>query len=359
MSGAFGAVSLPTVLIVLGIVVIGAIFFLLMRMKREQEETPAPVEKKREKKEETTAQPPVTSAPRAPAAEPKKTKPSPQVIETPIGEVPNVEREDFEKFLGKRLLIVEDNKINQKLILTLLKDSGIDLETADDGVEALEKLREPGRHIDMVLMDVNMPRMDGLEATREIRRDPRLCDIPVVALTASTSEEEVSKILDSGMNAFLDKPIVLGKLYHVFDLFMTRYRREPQEEPQQTRKARDRVEAMQIAPEILDTQTGLAYTNDAELYLSVLRDFLTDYGDADKKMKTWYAEKAYEPLQEMVIDLEAISGTIGAQELTKRLSELREVLERHAYPLLEDYIDDYIEAHRRLMDALRTQLPAA
>lgn len=358
MAGALGGVNVPIVLIGVGVVLIGAIFFLLMRMRRGEEEAPAPTGEKTPTGKSTK---PREEAPeqKASASEEKEEKAGLQVIDTPIGDVPDVTREDFAKFLGKRLLIVEDNKINQKLILTLLKDSGIDLVTADDGVEALEKLREPGQHIDLVLMDVNMPRMDGLEATREIRRDPRLHDIPVIALTASTSEEEVAKILDSGMNAFLDKPIVLGKLYHVFDLFMTQYQREPKEEPRQDLNAREEIEAMQISPEILDMQTGLAYTNDAELYLSVLRDFLSDYADAGEKMKRWYAQKTYEPLQAMVVDLEGISGTIGARELGKRLGELREVLDRHAYALLGDYIDEYVEAHRRLVDALRAELPAA
>ena len=98
-------------------------------------------------------------------------------------------------------------------------NSGINLEVADNGQEALDKLHQLNGECDLVLMDVNMPVMGGLQATREIRKDPLLKNIPVIALTASTDPHEVEAILNSGMNAYLDKPINLGKLYHAFEIF--------------------------------------------------------------------------------------------------------------------------------------------
>ncbi len=106
------------------------------------------------------------------------------------------------------VLVAEDNAVNRLVIGKLLKKVGIDAEFAENGQEAVEKL-ESG-HFDLVFMDVRMPVMDGLEATRRIRgRTDELAMIPIIALTANADSDSAQQCLEAGMNIHLGKPVIL------------------------------------------------------------------------------------------------------------------------------------------------------
>ncbi|WP_457606609.1 response regulator [Nitratifractor sp.] len=269
-----------------------------------------------------------------------ETKERALVLPEPMEEIPGIDRGDFSRFSDKHVLIVEDNKINQKLILALLSDSQMRLDTAEDGMEALEKLRAPGAHYDLVLMDVNMPRMDGLEATWEIRNDEKLKEIPVVALTASTTPEEVDSILKSGMNAYLDKPLVLGKLYRAFEIFMGEEKEGSGDAATPIPRVLQKTAA--VDRNVLNLEEGLSRCNDdADLYAMLLEDFLVNYGEADRKVKNWAADKDFGAIRAMMVDLEGITGTLGMKKLSEVVIRIHRSIEEQAYALLPDYLDDF------------------
>lgn len=116
---------------------------------------------------------------------------------------------------GKRALVVEDNALNMEIIHLLLEKYGLEVDEAENGQLALKKVEQssPG-YYDMIIMDIMMPVMDGLEATKEIRRLPRAdCQsIPIIAMSANAFDEDVKRSLASGMNAHLSKPINVKKL---------------------------------------------------------------------------------------------------------------------------------------------------
>ena len=112
---------------------------------------------------------------------------------------------------GKQVLIVEDNEINQELVLELLQTADIHCAVANNGVEALAILEK--RRFDCVLMDCQMPVMDGLETTRRIKRDPRLQALPVVAMSADVMESARQNAFAAGVDAFIAKPIDVDVLY--------------------------------------------------------------------------------------------------------------------------------------------------
>ncbi|MBV7537242.1 PAS domain S-box protein [Duganella sp. sic0402] len=110
-----------------------------------------------------------------------------------------------------RILLVEDNTFNQQIALEMLEDVGSSVCLAANGMEALELLRNTA--FDCVLMDVQMPLMDGLEATRRIRADPRLADMRVLAMTATATSEDRVRCIEAGMDDFISKPIQPALMY--------------------------------------------------------------------------------------------------------------------------------------------------
>ena len=118
-------------------------------------------------------------------------------------------------FKGRHILLVEDNELNREIAQEILREYGFRVDTAENGAVAVEKVctAAPGSY-DLVLMDVQMPVMDGYTATRKIRAldDPARAKIPILAMTANAFDEDRCNALESGMNGFLSKPIVIGDL---------------------------------------------------------------------------------------------------------------------------------------------------
>lgn len=123
----------------------------------------------------------------------------------------------------KRVLIVDDNEINLEIENAIMKEAGFLVDTAEDGSIALEKVKQskPGDY-DLILMDIQMPVMDGHSATRAIRKiqDPALAGIPIIAVSANSFEEDKKKSLESGMNAHLPKPLDLEQLFELIRKYL-------------------------------------------------------------------------------------------------------------------------------------------
>ena len=118
-------------------------------------------------------------------------------------------------FKGRCILLVEDNELNSEIAVEILNAYGFKVDTAENGAEAVEKVKNSTRgNYDLVLMDVQMPVMNGYEATKRIRAldDPALAGITILAMTANAFDEDRKKALEYGMDGFLSKPIVIEEL---------------------------------------------------------------------------------------------------------------------------------------------------
>ena len=127
------------------------------------------------------------------------------------------------RFDGKKVLLVEDNLLNQEIAQAILQDAGFTVDTANDGDVAVERLQDskPGE-FDLVLMDIQMPKMDGYAATRQIRTLPSdVANVPIVAMTANAFEEDKQKAIRAGMNAHIAKPIEADRLMETLSHILT------------------------------------------------------------------------------------------------------------------------------------------
>lgn len=127
---------------------------------------------------------------------------------------------------GKRILVVEDMEINREIVGELLRQHGAKIEFAEDGRICLDKvIANPTDYYDLILMDVKMPNMDGIEATRKIRRlsDAGKASIPIIAVTANIYDKDRNEAIEAGMNAFTEKPISVEELFEIMKQLLQKY----------------------------------------------------------------------------------------------------------------------------------------
>ena len=139
-----------------------------------------------------------------------------------------IEAEDIEEagsfnidFRGKNVLLVDDNGMNREIATYILEDKGLTVETAIHGRDAVQKIYDKGpEHYDFVLMDIQMPVMNGYEATEIIRKLFPDSDLTIIALSANAFEEDKKKSIDAGMNAHVSKPINIDELMRTLAKFI-------------------------------------------------------------------------------------------------------------------------------------------
>ena len=266
-----------------------------------------------------------------------------------IIETPHVSQASFADFKGRRLLIVEDDVINQKVLSNILKLSGIDITIANNGRQAVNIVKESEEDFDMVLMDINMPIMDGYVATQMIRLENRFDSLPIVAFTALALESEKEKIFKSGMNAYLTKPLNIGKLYTVFKMYMGVSKSETtMEQP-----------TVSVVSSVLDIQKGVAYANRNEgFYMEILREFMDAYGESAELFAKLVREHRYEQLKMLCLDMKGLTGTIGASEMFGLIGKIHQKVLYHQEDMLEDYIEPYQKSLSELKREITKYLAA-
>ena len=265
-----------------------------------------------------------------------------------IHEAANITQQSFTEFKGRRLLIVEDDEINQKVLANVLKLSGMEITFANNGRIAVNTIKESNQMFDMVLMDINMPVLDGYAATQMIRKDSTYDTLPIVAFTALALESEKEKIFKSGMNAYLTKPLNIGKLYSVFQMFMPASEKSTvvsQRKPRSNRK------------DVLDIEKGIAYSNHNEgFYMEILKEFQDAYGESAELFAKLVKEHRYEQIKMLCLDMKGLTGTIGAEEMYLLVMKIHHKVLYHQEEMLTEYIDPYRETLQRLKEEIMVYL---
>ncbi len=280
----------------------------------------------------------------------KKEEVSPEGIlihKLSIVETPQITRESFSDFNGMELLIVEDNIINQKVLTNILKSSGINIKIANNGREAVEMVKESTEKFDFVLMDINMPVMDGYAATEMIRFGDEFDTLPIVAFTALALDSEKQKIFNSGMNAFLTKPLEIGKLYTVFEMFSTDINKGQNVQDIKQYKIVKQTD-------VLDIDVGIKYANNNQaFYMEILNEFIDAYGQSSELFAKLVREHRYEQVKMLCLDMKGLTGTIGAKEMYELINQISQCMIYNKQELLVNYTDVYQQELRKLIESIK------
>jgi CheY-like chemotaxis protein/HPt (histidine-containing phosphotransfer) domain-containing protein len=214
---------------------------------------------------------------------------------------------------GLRVLIAEDNAINLQLTQELLSSRGVAVTLAHNGKEALETLlKEPDGHFDAVLMDMQMPVMNGSQATKALRANPRFAKLPVIALTAHTARDIHDDCLASGMNGHIAKPVEPAELFATLARLCGRL--PPPAEDNASRAMA--LPAAAIQAEHLDYAEGLRRAEgNAKLYHQLLARFAADFSDVPAQFVDWIARGDWTEAERHAHTLKGLAGSLGASAL--------------------------------------------
>lgn len=211
---------------------------------------------------------------------------------------------------GYRLLVAEDDPVNQKMISTILKKAGVQADMAENGREMINYLKT-NQHYDLILSDIHMPEMDGYEAANFIRKNLHL-DIPILAMTATVMQGEKENCLYAGMNDFISKPFSIQELLQKVRQYVHKHETEPTSD-------NESIETETASSSLYD----LGYLDemeDNEYSKEVLQMFLASAPDALKDIKTAISEKKWDEVYQKAHRLKSSAGLLKMQTLVEILT---------------------------------------
>jgi polar amino acid transport system substrate-binding protein len=239
------------------------------------------------------------------------------------------ETEALKQISGAKILVAEDNEINQQVA-----------------------------NYDLVLMDIQMPEMDGLEATRHIRTNSKagIEDLPIIATTAHAMTGDREKSLEAGLTDYLPKPIDPDQLYSVLLKWIKPKERQVSDQPDSRISEKDAVREIWIPPSMpgIMVKSGLAGVGgNARLYRDILIKFYRDYSNATQQIKNALAKGDIKLAQRLVHTVKGVSGTIGAHELHVSAGELEASIQHKHHFEIEGLLNDFDNALAKVLDSLK------
>ena len=275
---------------------------------------------------------------------------------------------DISALNGLRVLLVEDNELNQDVACGLLADVGIIVDVADDGAQALTRLQQ--QNYDLVLMDMQMPVMDGLTATMKLREQPQFAQLPIIAMTANALASDRERCLGAGMNDHVSKPIDPDALFSALLRWMPKT--ADIATPAQSAANLNRIGAVPTHPLELLTELalppipGLRYEqglrrslNKPAMYRQLLGKFMVHQQHSVAQLTAALQQQDYATAERLAHTDKALAGNIGAETLAALAAELEQMLrERVPAAIWQPALQRYGDALQQLLDALQTVLPA-
>ncbi|MFU1927186.1 response regulator [Bordetella hinzii] len=242
------------------------------------------------------------------------------------GDAPSPLMKQLTTIRGARALLVEDNELNQEVAIELLHDAGIVVDLARNGEIAVHKVGETD--YDIVLMDMQMPVMDGITATQEIRKLPRFAALPIVAMTANAMESDRQRCLDAGMNDHVPKPIEPEQLWRTLLRWI-----KPRHSPGDITllSAPGSLDGIGLPSAIdgLDVDNGLRRVlGNKSLYLLMLRRFLSGQKTAADELRAAAAAGDFATAERIAHTTKGLAGNIGAADVQQAAAEVESAFKK-------------------------------
>ena len=232
---------------------------------------------------------------------------------------------------GASLLLVEDNEINQQVAREILEGAGLKVSIAKDGGEAVEQVRQGSYHA--VLMDIQMPVMDGYSATRVIRQDGRFRDLPIIAMTANAMAGDREKALEAGMNDHVAKPIDPEVLFDSLAKWIKPGVRGfvPQKAaPKKTAGAGDSSQSLPESIAGVDLEEGLIRVGgNRKLYRSILIKLRDEYAEAETELAAMLEKAENAEAERLAHSIKGVAGNVGAKELQAAAANLESAIKQN------------------------------
>lgn len=249
---------------------------------------------------------------------------------------------------GLRVLLVDDNDINRQVGSELLKQHGAEVDTTHNGAEAIRWLRlHPGRaHV--ILLDMQMPIMDGYETLQLLRKDPILSNLPVLALTAHATQEEKQRCLSLGAQGFLTKPIDPVLLVRAVAGYTPQ--RQLGSEPDAE------TYCLPLKAPLLDVALGLKHVaGNQRLYHEVLNSFSQSHANAVQQLRLLLASQSLPEAQLLLHTLKGLLATLGAPQVSEHARALERTL-RRGLPLSLEMLNVFDQAFTQVIQEVQQQL---
>ena len=224
-------------------------------------------------------------------------------------------KDKLQKLHAKKILVAEDNTLNHKIIQGLLNNTNLELTFVKNGQEAVDLVNKNIK-FDLILMDINMPIMNGYEATKQIRKHQKYNSISILALTADVMQESIQKAFESGMQGHITKPIILDIFYSkIYDMLQT----TPPKKSLKTTSSLSETEEY----ENLSVQTGLERcSNDKELYIGLLNDFKIKYEHSTQTLNNLCIQEQFKAARGIVRNIKDVSLNLGAYNVCESAAAL-------------------------------------
>lgn len=225
-------------------------------------------------------------------------------------------------FDGLDILLVEDNEINQEVIKELLKQKGAEIVVAENGQIALDDLEKS--KFDLILMDIQMPVMDGFTSAKEIRKKKKYASLPIIALTANAQLEEKNKAIQVGMNDYITKPIEPKLLFNA----VARWAKKEAITGEEDLHAKNSENTLDIPG--LDAAKGLIrLNNDFNLYVTLLKKFLNNHKEDIKKIGERVNDGDWDEALSIVHAMKGAAANLGAGALVDSLVKIQSLINEH------------------------------
>ena len=273
--------------------------------------------------------------------------------------------ENLAAIRGSSILLVEDNEFNQQIASELLTDAGFRVDMAENGRKSIEMLEK--RSYDIVLMDMQMPVMDGTTATREIRKDERFKDLPILAMTANVMETDIQKCREAGMWDHIGKPIdpdeLFGKLLKWVKPRQIDEVQEAAGKPSvETKREEPKPAQLEDLPEIpgLDTNLGLKRVMGKKaFYVDMLKKYIDNQGQAPAQIRQSLDADDYGTAERQAHTAKGVSGNIGATQLQGIAATLEKAIkERLPREEIGTILETFGAEHGKLIAGLMEAFPA-